>query len=117
MSRYGMTPEKRLGVSIPTLRRMAKDLGQDHALALALWKTGIPDARILASMIEQPGRVTEKQMESWVGDFNSWDVCDQICDSLFQKTAWAWKKVRDWAERDEEFVKRAAFAEPDRKES
>ena len=110
MARYGMTVEKRLGVKIPELRRLAKEIGGDHQLALALWETGVAEAMILASMIDIPGEVSQAQMEAWVADFDSWDVCDQVCMNLFEKTPFAWQKIGEWAEREEEFVKRAAFA-------
>ena len=110
MARYGMTVEKRLGVKIPELRRLAKEIDRDHQLALALWETGVAEAMILASMIDIPEEVGEAQMEAWVADFDSWDVCDQVCMNLFEKTPWVWDKIREWAEREEEFVKRAAFA-------
>ncbi len=110
MAKYGMVVERRLGVSIPNLRRMAKELGQDHKLALELWKTGIVEARLVAAMTDDPEKLTEGQMEDWVKDINSWDVCDQVCMNLFEKVPLAWKKIIDWSEREEEFVKRAAFA-------
>lgn len=110
MARYGMVAERRLGVSIPEMRKTAKEYGKDHELALELWKTGILEARIMAAMIDEPQKLTEKQMEEWVKDINSWDVCDQVCMNLFEKTPLAWKKILDWSERKEEFVKRTAFA-------
>lgn len=110
MARYGMVTKNRLGVSVPDMRRLAKELGKDHGLALQLWKTGVQEARILAALIDEPHAVTEEQMEEWVKDFNSWDVCDQVCMNLFDKTPHAWKKVRDWSVREEEFVRRAAFS-------
>lgn len=110
MARYGMTAERRLGVSVPDMRRIAKELGKDHELALELWKTEIPEARIVASMIGEPEKLTENQMEEWVEGIDSWDVCDQVCMNLFEKTPIAWKKILEWSEREEEFVKRAAFA-------
>ena len=110
MARYGMTAERRLGVSVPNMRKMAKELGKDHNLALELWKTGIPEAMILAAMIDEPEKLTEKQMEDWVKDINSWDVCDQVCMNLFENTPLVWKKILDWSEREEEFVKRTAYA-------
>src|SRR5688572_4404823 len=73
MARFGINPDRALGVRIPDLRRLAKHVGTDHSLALGLWKTGIHEARILASMIDDPAAVTERQMESWAGDFDSWD--------------------------------------------
>jgi 3-methyladenine DNA glycosylase AlkD len=110
MARYGMTVDRRLGVSIPGLRQMAKELGRDHQLALDLWESGIAEARILASMVDEPQKLTGRQMDQWVKDFDSWDVCDQVCMNLFEKVPLAWKKIPEWALREEEFVKRAAFA-------
>ncbi len=109
MARYGMSAERRLGVSVPEMRKIAKDYKRDHKLALELWKTGISEAKIVAAMIDDPEKLTERQMEDWVKDINSWDVCDQVCMNLFERTSLAWKKILDWSEREEEFVKRAAF--------
>ncbi len=110
MARFGITVEKRLGVSVPEMRRIAKESGKDHKLAATLWKTGIAEARIVASMVADPDTMTGKDMDEWVKDFNSWDVCDQVCMNLFEKTPLAGQKVIEWSEREEEFVKRAAFA-------
>lgn len=110
MARFGMAVEKRLGISIPELRKLARETGKNHDLALELWKTGIAEARILAAMIDDPQKLTEEQMEDWAKDINSWDVCDQVCMNLFDKSPLAWKKIYDWSGREEEFVKRAAFA-------
>jgi 3-methyladenine DNA glycosylase AlkD len=109
MAKFGITVEQRLGVSVPDMRKLAKELGKDHELAAGLWNTGIAEARIVASMIGDPVKLTEEQMEDWVKDFDSWDVCDQVCMNLFDKSPLAWKKVLDWSVREEEFVKRAAF--------
>ena len=110
MAKFGLTGDKRLGVAIPDLRKLARAIGKDHALALALWETQIPEALMLASMIDQPVLVTDAQMESWVQDFKAWDVCDQVCMNLFEKTPLVWQKIGDWSQREEEFVKRAAYA-------
>ena len=110
MARYGINPTNNLGISIYKLRPFAKEIGTNHRLSLQLWDSGIHDARLLAVFTEDPAKVTEKQMDSWAADFDSWDVCDQACTSLFDITPHAWKKVFEWAEREEEFVKRAAFS-------
>jgi 3-methyladenine DNA glycosylase AlkD len=110
MAKYGMTIEQRLGVSVPDMRKLAKEIGKDHNLALELWRTGVAEARIVAGMIDDPDKLTEEQMEDWVKDINSWDVCDQVCMNLFEKNRLAWKKIVDWSEREEEFVKRTAFS-------
>ena len=110
MAKYGMTVEQRLGVSVPDMRKLAKEIGKDHKLALDLWRTGVAEARIVAGMVGDPAKITEEQMEEWVKGINSWDVCDQVCDNLFEKNQLAWKKIVDWSEREEEFVKRTAFS-------
>ena len=110
MAKFGMAIERRLGVSVPDMRKLAKETGKDHQLALELWKTGIAEARMVAAMVDDPDKLTEEQMEDWVKDFNSWDVCDQVCMNLFEKNQLAWKKIIDWSARDEEFVKRTAFS-------
>ncbi|MDK2980972.1 MAG: hypothetical protein PWQ55_1319 [Chloroflexota bacterium] len=110
MERFAIQTDQRLGLSIYDLRRIAKEVPHEHQLALDLWASGILDARLLASMIDVPEEATEAQLEDWVKDFNSWDICDQVCDNLFEFTPFAWDKVREWSTREEEFVKRAAYA-------
>lgn len=109
MARFGINPKKVYGIRIPELRRIAKKAGKNHELAEKLWRYGYNETRIMASMIEDPKLVFEDQMEKWVIEFDSWDVCDQCCMNLFCKTPFAYQKVYEWSKRDEEFVKRAAF--------
>jgi len=109
MARYGINTHQALGISIYKLRRIAKTVEPNHDLAEELWSSGIHEARILASYIERPERVSEEQLERWVLDFDSWDVCDQVME-LFAGTRYAYAKALAWSERPEEFVKRAAFA-------
>jgi 3-methyladenine DNA glycosylase AlkD len=109
MMRFGINSKKVYGVRIPELRRIAKEAGKNHELAAKLWDAGYNETKILASLIEDPKKVTEDQMDKWVIGFNSWDICDQCCNNLFHKTPYAYKKIFEWSERNEEFVKRAAF--------
>jgi 3-methyladenine DNA glycosylase AlkD len=109
MARFGINPSGTLGVSIPILRRIAREVGTDHALAAALWASGVHEARILAALVDDPARVSRAQMNRWAADFDSWDVCDQVCSGLFDRTPFAFQKALAWAERREEFVKRAGF--------
>ena len=108
-ARFGIRVSNVLGVSAPNLRRLAKEVGRDHALAGRLWTTGIHDARVLAALIDDPAQVTPRQMEQWAGDFNSWAVCDAACCCLFDKTPYAWDKAVEWTGREPEYVKRAGF--------
>jgi 3-methyladenine DNA glycosylase AlkD len=110
MERYGINVGSAFGVSVYELRRIAKGLGRDHELALALWATGNHEARLLASMVDDPAAVTESQMEAWAAAFDSWDVCDQVTSNLFDKTPFAYDKVSAWSAAEDEWVKRAAFA-------
>jgi 3-methyladenine DNA glycosylase AlkD len=108
-ARFGIKSDKAFGVRIPELRRIAKKIGKNHLIAIKLWDFGFSETKILASMIDDPLDVTEEQMDQWVIKFDSWDICDQCCMNLFDKTPFAYKKVFEWSKREEEFVKRASF--------
>jgi 3-methyladenine DNA glycosylase AlkD len=110
MARFGIAGDKRLGLPVPDMRRIGKQLGCDHALALALWGTGIPDAQIVASLVCDPQALTSRQMDAWVRGIGSWDVCDQACQNAFAHSPAAWRKVAQWATRKDAFVRRAAFS-------
>ena len=109
MARFGVNPAHALGINIPVLRKLAREIGKNHTLAAELWNPGIHEVRILASMIDEPQRVSPQQMEEWVNDFDSWDVCDQVCGNLFDKTPYAYEKSLEWCHREREFVRRAGF--------
>ncbi len=97
-------------MSVSDIRVLAKRLGRNHELAAALWDTGVYEARMLTSFVDDPARVTSAQMDRWCRDFDNWAICDTLCFHLFDRTPYAWQKVSQWCGRDEEFVKRAAFA-------
>ena len=109
MKRFGIDSTKALGIPLPEVRKIAKGIIKDHALALALWKTSLHEARILASLVDDPAEVTEAQFDAWTADFYSWDLCDQVCGNLFDRTLFAIDKAIAYSEREEEFVKRAGF--------
>ena len=109
MARFGIETSKALGVSVPQLRALAKNIGKNHQLAQELWSTGVHEARLLAGMIDDPAEVSQEQMEEWAGDFDSWDVVDGSCENLFDKTPFVVGKAHEWSARPEEYVKRAGF--------
>lgn len=109
MARFGINTRHALGISIPFLRKLGKQIGKNHKLALKLWATDIHEARLLATFIDDPLLVSEKQMEIWVNDFDSWDICDQVCSNLFDKTPYAYVRITDWCRNQKEFVRRAGF--------
>ncbi len=110
IARFGIKPKTKVyGIRIPKLRKIAKQIGKDHNLALKLWDTKIHEARLLAGFIDEIDKVTKKQFEKWVGTFDSWDVCDQVCGNLFDKTNFVYEKIFELSKRKEEFVKRTAF--------
>ena len=110
MARFAIVGDQRMGVSVPDMRKIAKSVGKNHQLALDLWDTGVPEGMIVAGMIAEPDKLTEGQMEDWVVDINSWDICDQVCMNLFEKTPLAEKKIFEWSTREGEFVKRTSYA-------
>ena len=110
MSRFGINVSSAYGVSVGEIRALARRAGRSHELALALWATGKHEARILASIVDDPAKVSAAQMNAWIRDFDSWDLCDQCCQNLFDRTDYAWKKAAEWSGRKREFEKRAGFA-------
>jgi 3-methyladenine DNA glycosylase AlkD len=114
MARYGIVPKLAYGVSTPDLKQIAMEVKRTaedrHQFALALWETGVHDARVLAYLIDDPRQVTPEQMERWVQGFDNWAICDSTCGHLFALTRHAYEKYREWIARDEEFVKRAGIA-------
>jgi len=108
--RFGIDADPAFGVSMANIQLLAKSLGKSHELAQALWACGWYEARLLTSFVDEPARVTPEQMDRWTEDFDNWGICDTLCFHLFDRTPYAWDKVREWSDRPEEFVKRAAFA-------
>ena len=109
MKRFSVDNSKALGVSLPSLRKVAKGIKKNHQLALDLWATGIHECRVLASLVDDPKLVTPEQMDSWAVDFYSWDVCDQVCGNLFDRTEFAIGKALEWSKSEKEYIKRAGF--------
>jgi 3-methyladenine DNA glycosylase AlkD len=109
MSRYGIDVSSAFGVTMPEIRKLAKAIKKDHALALELWETGIRECQILASLVDDRKQVSKQQMDNWVSDFNSWEVCDQVCGNLFVRTPYAIEKALEYSLSEKEFIKRAGF--------
>jgi len=110
LARFGINAKNALGVSMANIQALAMRLGPSHELAAALWKTGCYEARMLASLVDEPERVTAAQMERWCRDFDNWGICDTVCFKLFDRCAHAWQKAEEWCGRSAEFEKRAGFA-------
>ena len=110
MKRFGIAATNALGLTTPEIRRISRNIGRDQSLAGQLWKTGIHDARILASLVANPAEISRATMDQWASEFDSWDVCDACSYQLFDATPWAESKIRKWAKDKREFVRRAAFA-------
>jgi 3-methyladenine DNA glycosylase AlkD len=110
LARFGITATKPFGVSMANIKVLAKRLGRSHDLAAALWDTGRYEARMLASLVDDPALVTPAQMDRWCRDFDNWGICDTVCFCLFDRTPHAWVKVTQWSGKRAEFVRRGAFA-------
>jgi 3-methyladenine DNA glycosylase AlkD len=108
--RYGIHAGSALGVPMAAMKRIARDLGRDHALAAELWRTGVYEARTVAALVDEPALVTVEQMDSWCADFDNWALCDTVCFSLFDRAPDAWSRLEPWARDEQEFVRRASFA-------
>lgn len=108
--RYGVVTTRALGVSMDKIQLVAKPLAYNHRLAADLWATGWYEARMLASLIDDPALVTPAQMDRWCKDFDNWGIVDTVCFKLFDQTPHALAMVKKWSKREPEFEKRAAFA-------
>ncbi len=108
--RFGIRGAESYGLSMPQLRIIAKGIGKNHALAQELWYTNIREARHIAVMIADKNKVTEKLMEKWLSDFDSWDIVDNCCSNLFCRTSFAYTKAHEWSTRTREYEKRTAFS-------
>lgn len=110
MARFGINPVNTLGISIPILRKIAKEIGKNNQLSQQLWDTKIHEARLLAIFIADSAKFTEKKADKWIKEFDSWDICDQCCIVVFRKLKFAYRKAEEWAFREKEFEKRAGFS-------
>ena len=109
LARYGLPTTNAYGIPVGTLRAYAKRVGKDHALAMKLWKTGSLDARILASFLGDPEKLTLAEMNAWCRDFDNWGTTDTACFALFDRSPLAWKVIAPWVRQKGEFQKRAGF--------
>jgi 3-methyladenine DNA glycosylase AlkD len=110
LERFGISASRPIGVSMKNIQVVARDVGRDHALAEALWRTGRYEARMLAALVDEPSKVTPAQMDRWCRDFDNWGICDTVCFKLFDQTPHAWSRVPRWVKQRGEFQKRAGFA-------
>ena len=79
MRRFGIVARgEQLGISVTRLREIGRPYRRNHALALELWGSGIHEARILATVIEDSAAITRGQMERWVRDCDNWAVTDAL---------------------------------------
>src|SRR5713101_1444811 len=99
MARFGIRAKVVYGVAKPKMDEVARRIGKNHNLALELWATGVHDARILAGMIDEAGKVSASQMQRCLRYFDIWDVCDGTCCHLFVFAAPAWTKAIQWSRR------------------
>ncbi|MBW2059885.1 MAG: DNA alkylation repair protein [Deltaproteobacteria bacterium] len=110
MAGFGITTDRRLGVSVPDMRKLEGEISRDHVLAFEPWKTRFPEAKTVAEVIGDPERLADRRMQNWGKGFDSRDVCDRVCTNLFEKSPLVMNKIHDWSERDGDFVKRATYA-------
>ena len=110
MKRYGLPSDRAVGMPMAKIQAFARRIGKSHALAQALWASGGYEARMIAAYIDEPAKVTRRQMDAWARDFDNWGTCDTVCFALFDRVPFAYDKVRQWAKSEREFVKRGSFA-------
>lgn len=110
MARYAIPSDNALGVAMRDIKTLGKRLGLNHPLAMALWDTGVYEARMLAAFVGDPAHLTSEQMDQWCASFDNWAYCDTLSFNLFDRSPYASDKVTVWSGLSGEFQKRAAFA-------
>lgn len=103
MARYAIPSDNALGVAMKDIKSLGKQLGRNQELAAALWETGVYEARMLASFVGDPARITAARMDRWCKEFDNWAYCDAMCFNLFDRTPHAWAKVAQWSRSRHEF--------------
>ena len=109
-ARFALPVEKAFGISMRDLRRLRKEIGTDHDLALALWEDGRYEARLLAGMVADPSAMDGDTVGSWIADFDNWAVVDTLCFDLLDRLPFRWSLVDDHSADEGEFQKRTSFA-------
>ena len=110
MARYAIPSDNAYGVAMRDIKALGKQLGRRNDLAIALWDTGVYEARMLASFVADPALLTSKQMDRWCNEFDNWAICDAMCFNSFDRSPHRWAKVKQWSTSRKEFEKRTAFA-------
>lgn len=109
MERIGISPQRAVGVNLTQLREIAKPYKGQHELALQLWDCKYHEAKIIATMIDDPKQVTRVQISKWASEFYSWDICDLTCRNLFERTPYVQPLIARWTKCNRVFLKRAGF--------
>lgn len=110
MKKFGIRYVKSYGLRLPQIRKVAKQCGKNHDLALKLWNHGYHETYLMATLVEESEKVSSKQLNDWVNTFYSWDLVDQACINLLRFIPEARENIFIWCDSDEEFVKRTAFS-------
>ncbi|MDZ7847451.1 MAG: DNA alkylation repair protein [Owenweeksia sp.] len=105
----GYLQSSALGLRMPILRKLAKDIGHDQALAGALWQRELHEAKLLATLITEPSKFTPELADSWLEDVYSWDICDQLCINTLVKLEERWDLPQRLTPNPEEYVRRAGL--------
>ena len=110
MKKFGIRYVKSYGLRLPQIRKVAKQCGKNHDLALKLWNHGYHETYLMATLVEESEKVSSKQLNDWVNTFYSWDLVDQACINLLRFIPEARENICIWCDSEEEFVKRTAFS-------
>lgn len=106
-ARHGVSGEC-YGVAYGDLRPLAKKIGRDHDLALALWRSGVHDARVLATMIVEPEKMTRTQMESWLDGCTNYVLTDAV-SGVAALMPGSLEMARSWIDRQGEWITTAGW--------
>jgi 3-methyladenine DNA glycosylase AlkD len=107
--KFGIQTERSLGIYHKDLKELAKLVEKNDDLALALFDTGIHEARLLCSKLFNPKNITPTLIDHWVAVFDNWEICDSFCMSFIGQSDCAYAKIFELKHQTTEFQKRATF--------
>ena len=109
MEQHGIRYRHNWGVSLVDLSKIASGSAPSHVLALKLWNRQWRETMILASMLDEPDKVSEEQMDFWTKSIENSEIAEQLSYNLWWKTPWAYAKALEWCRGKKHWIRFTAI--------
>jgi hypothetical protein len=109
LEKRGFKYEQNYGCSVVDLKHFASQFERDHLLALKLWNKKWRETMILATLLDEPAKVNEEQMDFWVKTTYNIEIIEQAVFNLLTETPYAFVKALEWCRGKKMLVKHAGL--------